>query len=117
MTLNRTMSRGKLCGRSAPKALHILLGRTFILGCFSVQLLRWSWLLVGVGFVAGCNAVNDNLPIKISPLQVILLPGQTTQFTQSGLSGQVTWPVNGVDGGSPINGTISRSGPYTAPSA
>jgi len=33
------------------------------------------------------------------------------------LSGQVTWAVNGVDGGSAANGTITASGLYTAPSA
>jgi len=99
------------------KALHILLERTFILGCVSVQLLWWSWLLVGVGFVTGCNAVHDSPPVNITPFQVVLLPGQTTQFMQSGLSGQVTWAVNGVDGGSLTAGTITPSGLYTAPTA
>jgi arylsulfate sulfotransferase len=82
-----------------------------------ISVLRFICLVVGVELLAGCNAASVNIAVNISPFQVILLPSQTTQFTQSGLSGQVTWAVNGVDGGSAANGTITASGLYTAPSA
>jgi hypothetical protein len=91
--------------------------RKLNLGRIRLQLFLWTSLCVGVGVTAGCNNVDVAPEISISPSHVVLLPGQTIQFTQSGLNEQVRWAVDGLEGGSPANGTITSSGAYTAPAA
>lgn len=70
-----------------------------------------------VALTSGCNVADIEPNVNITPAQVILTPGQTTQFAQSGMTGEFAWAVNGVDGGSPATGTITASGVYTAPNA
>jgi arylsulfate sulfotransferase len=85
---------------------------------FGFNSLPWNCLFLVVELVAaGCNnnAANVSPTVNITPFQVILLPGQNTQFTETGLGGAIAWAVNGVDGGSPATGTINSSGIYTAP--
>ena len=55
----------------------------------------------------------------ISPASLSLQRGLTQQFTVSSSAGgtpTVRWSVNGIVGGTPLVGTISPSGMYTAPS-
>lgn len=86
------------------------------MGRVNLYLVRWNYLFIAIGFTVGCNAAPSISPtVNITPFQAILLPSQTTQFSQSGLNGPVSWQVNGIDGGSPTVGTITSSGLYTAP--
>jgi arylsulfate sulfotransferase len=93
------------------------------LGCANFRFVLCSSLFLALGFGSGCSSggLNGNTSsaeqvVIISPVQVVLSPGQTMQFTQTGLSGGAVWSVNGVTGGSSATGTISSSGLYTAPS-
>jgi len=57
---------------------------------------------------------------KVSPNTGLLAAGQSTQFVTTGSTSSLvnlTWKVNGVQGGSPSSGTITQSGLYTAPSS
>jgi hypothetical protein len=91
--------------------------RRLALGRIRLHLFLWTSLFAGVGVTAGCSNAGVSPDITISPSQVVLSPGQTVQFGQSGLSGQVTWAVDGLEGGSLASGTITSSGLYTAPAA
>ena len=70
-----------------------------------------------LGFASGCSNSNSESTLSISPGSVAVAPGQTTLFQVVGTRKQVTWSVNGVDGGNPTVGTIDANGGYTAPSA
>ena len=63
------------------------------------------------------NVASTATPaISISPRVVPLTFTRTQQFTSSG-SSNVTWSVDGVNGGNASTGTISSTGLYTPPSA
>ena len=71
--------------------------------------------------IAGCGGsptVPPVIYITISPLNASVGIGNTLQFTET-TSGSaitdVTWQVNGIDGGNLTYGTISTTGLYTAP--
>jgi hypothetical protein len=49
--------------------------------------------------------------LLLRPRAVALTPNHTQQFTAS--SANVTWSVNGINGGTPSVGTITSSGLYT----
>src|ERR1051326_1457650 len=53
----------------------------------------------------------------VSPTSAVLTSGQKQQFSASapGSNPQLTWAVNGVQGGNATVGTVSASGLYTAP--
>ena len=70
-----------------------------------------------LGLAWGCSSSNSESTLTISPDSVALMPGQTTQFQVANTKKQVTWSVNGIDGGNPTVGTIDANGGYTAPSA
>ncbi|MBV8551130.1 MAG: DUF1565 domain-containing protein [Acidobacteriaceae bacterium] len=56
--------------------------------------------------------------LSITPLSVTVAPGHTQQFIATVRDIRnlaVTWEVNGIRGGSPSVGTITRTGFYTAP--
>jgi arylsulfate sulfotransferase len=58
--------------------------------------------------------------LAITPSQAILLPGQTLQFrvtVNQAPVANLSWFVNGIEGGAASIGTISSSGLYTAPAA
>src|SRR5262250_295173 len=71
--------------------------------------------------VAGCGGSSTPPPvvyITISPLNASVNLGSTLQFTET-TSGSaitdVTWQVNGIEGGNATYGTISPTGLYTPP--
>lgn len=83
-------------------------------------MLDWRIRCAAVGLIACCLATLMGCGtsyVLITPASVMLLPGQTFQFTvgQTGTS-QPVLLVNGVVGGSPSSGTITPGGLYTAPS-
>jgi arylsulfate sulfotransferase len=112
----------------APNQRYTQLGRTGKLRA-NTWLLMWSCLFLVLGLGWGCASNNATPPnnnaglnpsansavTTITPFQVVLLPSQTEQFTQTGSTAGLVWAVNGVDGGSTSTGTISSSGLYTAP--
>jgi YD repeat-containing protein len=57
--------------------------------------------------------------IVLNPREVSVLDGETVQFTATvivpGEDQEVSWSVNGIEGGSEILGTISEAGLYTPP--
>jgi arylsulfate sulfotransferase len=74
----------------------------------------FSLILVGCGGSGGQASIS---PALITPYSVLIIPGQTVQFSEAGPggAGNVVWMVNGVAGGSPSTGTITSTGVYTAP--
>src|SRR5580704_13671427 len=80
----------------------------------------WRIRFAVVGLIAFCSAMSTSCgyssPAFIAPSAVVLLPGQSFQFTISTASLSVPpLLVNGVAGGSSSVGTITRDGLYTAP--
>jgi len=72
-----------------------------------------SLVTICLALLTSCGSSS---PAFISPSAVVLLPGQSFQFTISTAS--LSPPVlliNGVAGGSSTTGTITRNGLYTAP--
>jgi hypothetical protein len=56
------------------------------------------------------------LGFSIAPRTIVLTSGRTQQFTVAGPgSGNVTWSVDSLAGGSPATGTVTAAGLYTAP--
>ena len=78
--------------------------------------MRLAWGLAPLMF---CPLVYAQGVVAIYPSPLSISPGGTQQYiiynTTSGTS--VTWAVNGMAGGSPMFGTISSSGLYTAPAS
>lgn len=82
----------------------------------------WKRRHVGAGVIAFCLATlmgcaSSSQTTFITPSSVLLLPGQTFQFTVATI--ELASPVllvNGVVGGSASSGTITPQGLYTAPS-
>ena len=77
-------------------------------------------LLLGILLISGCNGRGlDPAPVpRISPSSAILSLEQSMQFnaTANGLPlANPVWSVNGVVGGTPVTGTITNQGLYTAP--
>lgn len=77
-------------------------------------------LLAGCGGGGTSSSSPDpaSVAVSINPVNVVLAPGSTQQFsaTVTGSANTlVTWQVNGVTGGSSSLGTITGSGWYTAP--
>lgn len=57
--------------------------------------------------------------VSVTPFQASVTPGQSTQFQatiSNHTSSNVTWSVDGINGGNSTVGTISSTGLYTAPS-
>ena len=59
--------------------------------------------------------------VIVTPSKAVLTPGRSVQFSASvlppSLSQNVTWSVEGIDGGDVTVGTITSAGLYTAPSS
>src|SRR5579862_6448536 len=74
-----------------------------------------SWFSIPLALVLPLAAAQVN----VSPSTTSVRAGATRQFSAklSGLTGAVSWSVNGVGGGNATVGTISASGLYTAPAA
>ena len=76
--------------------------------------------VASIGCGGGSSSTPPNVTITIDPSVVTLGLGGAQQFktTISGsTNSNVTWEVNGVNGGNLTIGTISSSGLYTAPAA
>jgi uncharacterized protein (DUF1800 family) len=61
---------------------------------------------------------NTNINVQVTPATATIRAGGQQPFsaTVTGSSNQnVTWSVNGVDGGAAVTGTITAQGVYTAP--
>jgi hypothetical protein len=72
--------------------------------------------LVGCG--GGSGSSNSTVTVTVSPSTATVVVGSTKQFTAkvSGSSNSdVTWNVNGINGGDASYGAISGSGLYSAP--
>ncbi len=54
-------------------------------------------------------------PVSITPPLAIVQPSGSQSFQAVGLTGEVTWLVNDIEGGNPTVGTIDANGQYTAP--
>src|SRR6202049_1296932 len=65
------------------------------------------------------RAANATPSVTVSPATASVRAGATKQFTAGlhGVSGPVSWTVNGTAGGNPSVGTISATGLFTAPVA
>jgi hypothetical protein len=64
-------------------------------------------------------AVANPVNVTVAPASISLMASAAQKFTATVLNStntSVTWQVNGVNGGSSSNGTISTNGTYTAPS-
>jgi arylsulfate sulfotransferase len=75
-------------------------------------------ILCGIAVVQSAHADSRSLAPVISPRSAAVLCGGSIQFTASVAgkpAGDMKWYVNGIAGGSPLVGTISSSGLYTAP--
>jgi arylsulfate sulfotransferase len=83
-------------------------------------MLDWRTCCAAVGLAACCLMLTacGTSTALITPSAVVLMPGQTFQFTvgTTGLS-QPVLVVNGTVGGSSSAGTITPGGLYTAPSS
>lgn len=82
-----------------------------------------TWDSTGALFKAGVNitvGTGSGISVSINPTSASISTGATQQFTDtvSGSSNtNVSWSVDGVNGGNTIAGTISTAGLYTAPNA
>ena len=76
-------------------------------------------VLVWSGCGSKKSTTTTGVAITISPTSATVAGGATQQFTAAvtgSTNTAVTWQVNGTTGGDAINGTISTTGLYTAPS-
>ncbi len=83
-----------------------------------MRLLWASALLLGTIWQGGCGTSKQTVAITISPTAATVKLGQTQQFTATvtgNSNTNVTWTVNGVNGGNTSVGTVSTLGLYTAP--
>jgi arylsulfate sulfotransferase len=86
-----------------------------------VQILLPSAFLTAMFLLSGCNAgtfAGATAPVVTPSPSVLLLPGQTVQFSATVNGGPVAnpvWSVNSTAGGTTATGTITLSGLYTAP--
>jgi hypothetical protein len=65
-----------------------------------------------------CTGNVWGVPIGISPEYISIQPGGKQQFTAVVADGtNVTWSVNGIQGGNSTVGTITNNGLYTAPAS
>jgi len=67
---------------------------------------------------SGCGSGKQTVAVTISPTTATVRLGQTQQFTATvtgNSNTNVTWTVNGVNGGNTSVGTVSTLGLYTAP--
>ena len=78
-------------------------------------------LSVGVAFLMlGLASCGGRVSVTVSPDTAIVKAGEQQQFhaTVTGGDGSaLKWEVNGIIGGSPLDGTITNTGLYTAPIA
>jgi len=76
-------------------------------------------VLVWSGCGGNKSSTTTGVAITISPTTASVAGGATQQFTATvtgSTNTAVTWQVNGATGGDAINGTVSTTGLYTAPS-
>jgi glycosyl hydrolase family 39 (putative alpha-L-iduronidase) len=82
--------------------------------------LRPLWVVLClVGFLATAVA-QEQVAVFVSPVIASVTANTTQQFTATvtGASDtSVTWDVDGIPGGSPVAGTITTDGLYTAPAS
>jgi len=84
--------------------------------------MRRLWLgaaIVGTVIgLSGCHGGTQTVAVTVSPTSATVRLGQAQQFTAT-VTGKsntnVTWTVNGVNGGNTSVGTVSTLGLYTAP--
>src|SRR3984893_8166951 len=82
------------------------------------RLLWASALLLGTMWQGGCGSSKQKEAITISSPAATVKLGQTQQFTATvtgNSNTNVSWTVNGVNGGNTSVGTVSTLGLYTAP--
>jgi arylsulfate sulfotransferase len=88
------------------------------LGNPKIRLLFRGSIVPVICLLAACaNRSNPPIPV-VTPVQAVLMAGQSAQFTANvnGLpASQQVWMVNGAAGGSATTGTVSSTGLYTAP--
>jgi hypothetical protein len=87
-------------------------------------------LVVTISFIAGCSGVSavvqpppptptpSSVSISVTPATASLLLGNAQPFTATvtgATDTSVTWSINGFAAGSPITGTVTSVGLYTAP--
>ena len=53
--------------------------------------------------------------LRVFPPLAIVRPGNSHQFSTQGQTGNVSWAVNGLEGGDAESGTVSANGLYLAP--
>ena len=54
-------------------------------------------------------------PVQVNPLVAVVQPSGVQSFEAQGLTGEVTWLVNDVEGGNNTVGNIDENGEYTGP--
>lgn len=85
----------------------------------NLGIVPWVFLCLDACLILGCNATNSHLVApSVTPLQAVLLPGQTVQFSASKNGASILnaqWSVNNIVGGTPATGIITAAGFYTAP--
>ncbi len=54
-------------------------------------------------------------PVTVTPPVAVVQPSASQAFQVTGITGEVTWLVNDVDGGNSTVGTIDAAGQYNAP--
>jgi hypothetical protein len=90
-------------------------GRLTPLTCFS---LFCALILPSCGSTSGNPVGPGTVLVAIQPASASILLGETQPFAANvtgAANTSVVWNVNGAIGGSPVIGTISASGVYTAP--
>ena len=63
----------------------------------------------------GFNPDASINPVQVTPLIAIVQPNALQSFAVQGITGEVTWLVNDIEGGNQAVGTIDDAGQYTAP--
>lgn len=101
------------------KSLDTPWKRSTVVGVFIVLAMVLSGCASG-NSSSGNSEFLQPANFKVTPNTGLLAPGQTAQFSTAGGDGSLvnlTWKVNGVEGGSSSTGTITSSGAYTAPTS
>jgi plastocyanin len=93
-------------------------GNAALAGASGTRRLWTSAVLLGTIWQSGCHGGKQTVAVTISPTSATIRLGQTQQFTATvtgNSNTNVTWTVNGVNGGNTSVGTVSTLGLYTAP--
>jgi hypothetical protein len=95
---------------------------------FAVQIRNFVLMAAFTSLLLGCSQYRTSsqlgtpqtsISVSISPNVSQIMAGQSLQFAAAVIgnpNSQVSWAVNGVNGGGPATGTVSSTGLYAAPS-